>query len=471
MHGAALFSLRYARSSLFSRWLCRWKIVWLILIAVFLGSLSVLAEGYLYLGYAIMVLFIIFSALIAVGPVSPGTFSTRCLKLISPFIIIYWLLFVALIPISAYRINSEIARYRPSKRTCTLPDPNEAVYQRVLERFDDPNLNRYYARDLIGLVMPEDLPGILEKIKSMTPSPYEAGGDIRYFLNLSAPRPREPNNNIDQFLTLAITSSGKDVTNILTSAMIDPNLPRTLIARAMLGDATAKHSLEVLLAKRTEEGNDSPIPDVNVHPWNAPVTSAEIIPALACVSEPNVAERYYIDYINRRSIDDLSEESRFQRSVILLPAQQARQVIWAYLVKARLQMEGKIHSNVGPQSILAQLEKPLGLYSDRNLAEEVFQLMLKSEMNLTVVSPYFTIESVEFLKKGLNFHNDDLRAWTVWQLRRVGYQFTQEEIDKLMKDKSWMVRANATIAAPLTTKDLAKTDKNPVVNFIASLQN
>ena len=125
---------------------------------------------------------------------------------------------------------------------------------------------------------------------------------------------------------------------------------------------------------------------------------------------------------------------------------------------------------------MSPLRNILGVYGDRVIAEEVFELMLlnagqSSESILFDVSPYFTIESAGLLKKGLSSNNDRFRAWTVWQLRKVGYQFTQEEIDKLMRDESWMVRANAAIAAPQLTKGLAQTDTNPFVRFASSLND
>jgi hypothetical protein len=57
----------------------------------------------------------------------------------------------------------------------------------------------------------------------------------------------------------------------------------------------------------------------------------------------------------------------------------------------------------------------------------------------------------------------------VWQLRRVGYKFTQEELDKLLKDDSWIVRANAVMAEPQRAKNIAVNDKNSFVRFVATL--
>jgi hypothetical protein len=479
-----LFIIVFAASfivSVFSRWLCRWKVFWLLPVAVLFGSFSVVAEGYFYLGYLIMILFIIFSALIIVVPASPAAFPARCLKLLSPFIVIYWLLFVALMPLSAYRINYEknrAERSLPVKRIYTLPEPNEALYQRVLARFDSNEITCYGAFRFIGLIMPGDLPGILKKF-------YELPSDFDEYSHMSvigSPRQsrrliREPNDVNDAYLIRAVMCSGKDVTNILTEAMSDPNRDRALLERAKLGDVTAKQHLEALLAKRIEEGNDFPTSDVYAQWWQKPVFSYEIISSLACVSGPNEAAGRYTSYIQRRNMIDLFDDFDFFRSVNLLPSLQARIVIKAYLAKVKewnspSQQRWKEY----PDMTLQPLRHLVGIYGDKEIAEEVFELMLQtaeqsSESLLLDVSPYFTIDSAGLLKKGLSSNNDKFRAWTVWQLRKVGHQFTQEEIDNLMRDASWMVRANATVAAPQLTKELAQKDKNPFVRFSASLNN
>ena len=112
--------------TIIARWLSRWKIVWLAAAASLFGSLSIAAQGYFYLEFLVMLLFILFSATTIVGPSlkdkSPivslltlfGTDTqqvivrVKCLKLVAPFIVVYWLIFVGLMPASAYRINSEV---------------------------------------------------------------------------------------------------------------------------------------------------------------------------------------------------------------------------------------------------------------------------------------------------------------------------------------------------------------------------
>jgi hypothetical protein len=470
-------------------WLSKWRVIWLAVAASLFGSLSIMTQGYFYLEFLVMLLFILFSAATTVGPApkdkSPITalftlFGTdtqqvtirvRCLKLIAPFIVVYWLIFVCLMPASAYRINCEVSQNNPPRRKYTLREPNEATYQRVLNYLESKQRTRTGIFGLLGLVMPEDLPSVLENFKELPSNEYYG----RFSRPGEPNRTADPDRAKDALLTRAITSSGRDVVNILTAAITDPNHQRTLLARAKLGDVSAKQPLEWLLASRIEEGNDSPSANANMHWWDKPVTSAEIIPALACVSEPNEAAQRYISYIQRRNMPEMLEDFDFIRSINLLPSRQAMIVTKSYLAKAA-DWQPPQQPHLGPNlySTLPPLRYLVEYYGDREIAEVVFRLMLRvdetgGEFEALNVSPYFTIESADLLKKGMTARNDKLRAWSVWQLRRVGYKFSREEIDKLIHDESWMVRANTVVAEPQKTINIAASDKNSFVRFVATL--
>jgi len=82
---------------------------------------------------------------------------------------------------------------------------------------------------------------------------------------------------------------------------------------------------------------------------------------------------------------------------------------------------------------------------------------------------YFTSDSVALLKQGLAYPDERLRAWCVWQLRRVGYNFSDGELDTLLNDECWKVRANAVLAAGLRGASRAERDENGFVRFVVSL--
>jgi hypothetical protein len=488
--------------TIIAQWLSKWRIVWLAATATLFGSLSILSGGYFYLGLLVMLLFIIFSASIIVGPppkdkspiaslftltdTKPQQMAIRakCLKLIAPFIVVYWLIFIELMPASAYRIDYEVGRNTPVpvKNNYYFPEPNEATYRRVLARFENKQIMQQEAFKLIGLVMPEDLPGVLEKFRELPTNDFYGTMKFRPYRFGEPNRPdnskisNDPNRTYDAFLTLAIICSGRDVINILTAAMNEPNNQRALLARAKLGDIAVKRPLEQILARRiTEESNGSPFKNENSHWLEKPATLEEIISSLACVSEPNEAAQRYIDYIQRRNMPEILKDFDLIKSINLLPSPQACNVINAYLAKAAdWKPPPKSLWADDPDAILRPLRRLLGIYSDREIAEDVFKVMLKNsetkkESEICDLLPYFSIESAELLKKGLVCSDDSLRAWCVWQLRKVGYKFTQEEIDNLMHDKSWMVRTNAVAAEPQKAKNLASRDKNSFVRFVVTL--
>ena len=472
-------------------WLSKWRVVWLTAAAPLFGSLSIASSGYFYLEYLVMLLFILFSAVIIAGPAprdkSPFvsfltlfgtdaqqvTIRVKCLKLVAPFIVVYWIVFVYLMPGSAYRIGCEASQYNSPRRKYTLPEPNDMTYQRVLNYLENTQKTRFGMLGPIGLVMPEDLPDVLEKIK-------ELPSDERY---MRRSRPGEPNRapnpemSKDALLIRAITSCGRDAVNIITAYIADPNQPRALLARAKLGDISVKQPLEQLLAQRIADGNDFPRWPDEADRRERPMSSAEIIPALGCVSEPNEAAQRYLSFIQRNNMPEIIEDFDFIKGINLLPTQQARIVLKAYLAKAAdWQTPPEMEIRPCLRDVLNSLRYVVGFYADREIAEGVFRLMLRiyenrEELRELNISPYFTIESAELLKKGLTVHNDKFRAWSVWQLRRVGYQFTQEEIDKLLKDDSWIVRANAVMAQPERAKEVIANDKNSFVRFAATLSS
>jgi hypothetical protein len=59
-----------------------------------------------------------------------------------------------------------------------------------------------------------------------------------------------------------------------------------------------------------------------------------------------------------------------------------------------------------------------------------------------------------------------MRAWCVWQLRRVGYIWNKEEIDKLLADKSWKVRANVMF---LLAGQARKDEPSSFVKLVGTL--
>jgi hypothetical protein len=473
-----------------SRWLSKWKIVWLIVSSIVFGFLSMATWGSYYLECLIMLLFIISSAAVIAGPslkdTSPlaslsmlfgkdaqkAALRVKCLRLIAPFIVVYWIIFIILMPGSVYRINYETNHESPPPKKLPVLDPNVASYHLVLDYLKNKADSQYAASRFIGFVMPEDLPDILKKYKNIEPTGTHEGFLLR---GRDQNIVRDPNKIYDDKLTNAILFSGKDVVSLISSAMNNPDRPRALLARAKLGDVCAKQPLEQLLSQCIADRNDYPGRSNPFNRMDMPLSSSEIIPALACVSESNEAVERYLSFIKRNNMPEIIDDYDFIKSIKLLPTSQARMVLKAYLKKAA-DWQTPPQSDMWPnlRGAVNSLREVAGFYADREIAEDIFRLMFlmhqyHGEPQELHISPYFTIESAELLKKGLAAPNYKLRAWCVWQLRNVGYKFTQDELDMLLKDDSWIVRANTVMAEPLKSKSKAVNDKNSFVRFAGTL--
>ena len=492
----------------FAWWLFRCRIVRLLLFATFLGSVTILASGYRYVHYLLMIAFVLASAIIAV--VKPGEVSSfktmlrlfsrkpdiaairnKCLRLTVPFIVVYWVLFISLTPLVAKSIDLEYGEFKTVDRRVILPEPDKA-YKELMSTFEAEGLSKTNVHRLLGLVMPEDLPALLHKLKNkeFTDDYYrwplawpgkEASEEEKARLEKRRERQRWLN---DGDLVLAMRGCGRDVVGIITGFLDNPDAAQALVARARLGDSTAKEKLEELLQTRMHSELEKKEDEQAKHPktyLDIPVKAAEIVGALACISEPNEAAERSLDYIQSREVSDLIEDHRFFEGVTLLPTTHARKVLKAYLAKARSWQPREeqipyelIHHS--PDKVLYPLRKIVGLHSDRQIAEEIFRILLSAvdkeeHFESFDISPYFEAQSARLLKKGLAGSNKDIRAWCVWQLRKLGYKWSVEELGKLLTDESWQVRANVAAAGGKEIAALAAAakDRNSFVRATASL--
>jgi hypothetical protein len=489
----------------FAWWLFRCRIIRLFLVATFLGSVTVLASGYRYIHYLPMIVFVLTGAIIAVlKPGEGSSFKTvlqlfsrkpdvtavrnKCLRLTVPFIAVYWVLFIVLTPLVAKSINLELEEFKTVDRRVVLPEPDEA-YQQLMGTFEAEGLSKNHIYRLLGLVMPEDLPALLQKLKNTEFTDYYGPGLLPWprketseeeKARLEKRREQQRWLN-DGDLVLAMRGCGRDVVGVITGFVDKPDGERALVARARLGDSTTRKKLEELLQARMQselDGKEHEQPMRHRTYLDRPTKAAEIISALACISEPNEAAGRFLDYIRNREVSDLIEDYKFFEGLILLPTTQTRRVLKAYLAKARSWQPrveklpyGLVYNS--PDRVLYPLRRLVGFYCDRQIAEAAFKIMLLAadahdEFEPWEISPYITGESTQLLKKGLESKNENMRAWCIWQLRKVEYKPSKEELDKLLTDKSWKVRANVVCATGKQAALSASKDENSFVRLVAS---
>jgi hypothetical protein len=474
---------------MFGWWLFVCRLVRIALAAIFFGALAFLTESYQYIAFIPIILFALILALITAPAVSKRR---SALWLLSAFIVVSWVTLVILSPLCSRFIKTCIEPQSYHNYEPAVFEPDKTAYDRVLTLLDANDLTKEDFYKLIGLVMPEDLSAVLNKIKKrgfQRNRRYEFVPIHRFSPEQNEVWMEEKQRQkklIDWDLAFAMQNCGRDVAGIITEFFDDPNYQRALVIRGKLGDVTAKGPLEKILNNRLQSDPNLKEYDgqENIRGymayWQLPPRTFEIIAALAPISEPNEATERFIDYIHRRDTSKLRNDYEFFENINLLPSIQARIVIKDYLAVTKqwnqnFQQSADSSLQHDPENVLYPLRWLVRTYGDREISETVFGILLGSfdEHNHFYddwgISPYFTIDSSELLKKGLVCSDDSLRAWCVWQLRKVGYNFNQEEIDNLMRDKSWMVRSNAVASEPQKAKNLASRDKNSFVRFVVTL--
>ena len=78
-------------------------------------------------------------------------------------------------------------------------------------------------------------------------------------------------------------------------------------------------------------------------------------------------------------------------------------------------------------------------------------------------------ESIPLLLKHLDSDNEQLRAFIVWRLTSLGYEWTIEQIGILLKDDNWKVRLNVLFACEEDDLETALDDESGVVRVVAQI--
>ncbi len=90
---------------------------------------------------------------------------------------------------------------------------------------------------------------------------------------------------------------------------------------------------------------------------------------------------------------------------------------------------------------------------------------------LEPIYPYLGEESIPLLLKHIDSDNEQLRAFVVWRLTSLGYEWISEQLGTLLKDDNWKVRLNALFACDADELKTALDDENGIVRVIALTLN
>ena len=83
--------------------------------------------------------------------------------------------------------------------------------------------------------------------------------------------------------------------------------------------------------------------------------------------------------------------------------------------------------------------------------------------------PYLSVESIPLLLEHLDSDNEQLRAFIVWRVTSLGYEWSEEQLAALRQDNFWKVRMNALFACDRDDLTTSVEDENPLVRTVASL--
>ena len=88
---------------------------------------------------------------------------------------------------------------------------------------------------------------------------------------------------------------------------------------------------------------------------------------------------------------------------------------------------------------------------------------------LDAIFAHLGVESIPPLLEHLDSAHDQLRAFIVWRLSSLGYEWPREQFLALQKDSYWKVRLNALFAGNANDLAPALNDLSAVVRVIAQM--
>ena len=83
--------------------------------------------------------------------------------------------------------------------------------------------------------------------------------------------------------------------------------------------------------------------------------------------------------------------------------------------------------------------------------------------------PYLSVESIPLLLEHLDSENEQLRAYIVWRVTSLGYEWSEEQLAALRRDSFWKVHMNALFAFDRDGLATFGEDENPLVRTVARL--
>ena len=396
-------------------------------------------------------------------------------------LMIFYVFGLASIPMERLVTNA-LAQYHP------LPQATQETYNRfILGQKHDQTASKSDPHP--------DIPGRIE---------YSAPNDLKAFI---AERKVSGKSIPDYQLYELLLNCNRDLRNILLDEIADPNAYELLEIRAEWGDRAVKEQLEHIYQERLAVFRES---ESEPSPYD-PSSLGELLDlagTLARISDgPEGQQRlsFYLDCVVEKTrslgtgpkLTDPRHAERimhpFWWALGELSGDHATPLVKSYLRRTRfVNLFGDRGQDI--RQLAALLAD-----GDRELAEEVVVVLAglpgeetppnepvatsgytprmrlarhrdkNSPYCLGAVFAHLSVESIPLLLEHLDSDNDQLRAFIVWRVTSLGYEWPRDRLRELLKDSYWKVRLNALFA--LDTDDLtnALDDENAVVRIIAQM--
>ncbi len=431
--------------------------------------------------------------------------TARAVGLLVPAIAVYLILIPLCAPWTIHAMNAEYKYAPPSvkhRRIC--PPPTQETYQAAFRSLQTGSQQLPRIETLAALE-PDDLNTVLKQFHDENWKSFATYMPDMYTIA----RPGRTNKNNDQppieqddirspaeeILLHLLDICPPSSVSAITAAFRNPNEQLVLLKRARLGDRSAKQPLLDVLSSKLDAAARRPDPS-DANPQNAEnsaETVALIVESLVSVSQPDEAAARLIAFLQKvyspipNTAPSFGEEPsprfhnffpstnlrRFAQAVCLLPSPQAANVINVYLdlcesMPPRFQKE-----------YLRDMEEVMAVDFDASIADRILQMDLASIAEADPddnpepfdLAAHLGIESIPHLQAALSSRYATYRAWSVWQLRRLGYTFTDQEIARLKTDPEVSVRANLAMAVhPVRLADFA-SDPSPIVQAVILLRS
>jgi hypothetical protein len=325
-------------------------------------------------------------------------------------------------------INSEIKKYN-GKQIYSYSGNAKKGYKEILKKIYDVNSSQYSFIYFLPLVQSDDLTAVLQDLKKrkyMEPEPIG-------FLRINDVNDKTSRENFDRVMTGCLMFAGKDQLPNILNAINNPDKPRTLEARALLGDKHVKDALLKVLAERRNIG-DEPVFE-SKRSQEIP-REDQLIAALTVILEPNEIFTLVNEYFENNHAQKV--DLYFDFGFSLLPMAYAKEVLNLYVDKVESEM-GKMQ-DFERVYLLYPLRRTGGFYWDNDSSKRVLNLIIKEYRERLIegfgIEYFINADCSEMLLTGLDSDNENLRAWCLSILEKIGYNFNEQELEKIRNDKT-----------------------------------